>query len=866
MNRKFAYLKNSLKIRLTFFTLTIFLIGLWSLLFYANYILREDIKQLLGDQQFSAVSFVAQDVGLEVSDRLAGLSEVAKEITPDLLNHPARLQTYLESLPVFLQQYSGGTMVLREDGTCIASAPLSWQRTGGNYADREHVILALKSGKTNISKGLIGKKSHAPLLSFTTPILDKQKRIIGALSGVLNLSRPSFLDTFANSHYGKSGAYFLVDKKNRMIITSTGKKRLLETFSEHGILPKIDKFLDGYEGSAVYVNRFGVEVLGSAKSIEGTDWFLGATLPITEAFAPIHNIQLQMLYATIALTLLAGGMTWWVVRRELAPMQDAVNTMTAMTATKSLPQPIPVLREDEIGTMIKHFNLLIQSLSKRDQALDASNQRALNILEASPISFAINDDLGNIIYLNQAFTHLLGYTLADIPTLAAWWPLAYPDAEYQQRIAKAWQENVAQSRQSKQPFVPMEVEVCCKDGSKRTLLVTTTLLEDGDVATNLVAFYDITDRKQAELKLLATSKLLKEAQHIAQIGNWQLDLVSGTLIWSDEIFTMFEIDQSKFTATYEAFLNAIHPDDRDLVNNAYGNSLITHEPYEVTHRLRMSDGRIKWVNEKCNSTFNAEGKPLESRGMVQDITQSKLNELALIQARDEANSSNRAKSAFLSSMSHELRTPMNAILGFSQLMQMDENFPANHKENVEDMLSAGYHLLDLIDEVLDLAKIESGKIDLRLSNVVLCDVLNDCLKIITLQAEKRKITVSHVGQKNAIVVADRRRLKQVFINLMSNGIKYNRENGQLHIEVKPMAAGKIRILVIDSGLGIAADRLPELFEPFNRLGAESGEIEGSGIGLTITRRILEAMNGTINVESQVGVGSTFWIELPVAVD
>jgi len=688
--------------------------------------------------------------------------------------------------------------------------------------------------------------------------------VIGALSGTLDLSRPSFLDTFASSSYGKSGAYFLVDKKNRMIITSSGKKRLLETLSERGIVSKIDKFLDGYEGSAEYVNRFGVEVLGSAKSIEGTDWFLGATLPTTEAYAPIHNIQLQMLFATIALTLLAGGITWWVVRRELAPMEDAVEIMAAMTANKNLPQLIPVMREDEIGSMISSFNHLIQNLSQRDQALDDSKQRAFNILEASPIPLAINDKQGNISYLNKAFSHLLGYTRADIPNIETWWPLAYPDPDYQQWIAKAWQENVDHALQSGQPFVPMEAEVCCKDGSKRTLLVTTATLEEGSTASSLVVFYDITERKQAELQLIATAAQLKEAQHIAHIGNWYLNLVTGALVWSDEIFAMFEIDQTKFEATYEAFLNAIHPDDRELVNSAYANSLVTREPYEVAHRLRMSDGRIKWVNEKCNSTFDAAGKPIESRGMVQDITQGKLAELVLIRARDEANSANRAKSAFLSSMSHELRTPMNAILGYSQLMQMDEKFPAAHKENVVDMLAAGYHLLDLIDEVLDLAKIESGQIDLVLSNVVLCDIINDCIRLVTPQAEQQKITLTHSGQKGACVVADSRRLKQALLNLLSNGIKYNIEGGKLHIDVKPVVAGKIRILVIDSGAGIATERLAELFEPFNRLGAESSTIQGSGIGLTITRRIVEAMGGTIQVESQVGIGSTFWIELPAA--
>lgn len=232
-------------------------------------------------------------------------------------------------------------------------------------------------------------------------------------------------------------------------------------------------------------------------------------------------------------------------------------------------------------------------------------------------------------------------------------------------------------------------------------------------------------------------------------------------------------------------------------------------------------------------------------------------------ALDEAERANLAKSEFLSSMSHELRTPMNAILGYSQLMQMDEDFPVGHKENVDHMLSAGYHLLDLIDDVLDLAKIESGKIDLQISTIEVGNVIEECVKLIQPLAEKFKIKITHSALQDVKVQGDRRRLKQVLINIMSNGIKYNHPNGSLHIEISPHGIDHIRIFVKDTGKGIPKERLNELFEPFNRLGAESGNIEGTGIGLTIARQIVEAMGGVLNVESVVGLGSTFWIELPL---
>ncbi len=235
----------------------------------------------------------------------------------------------------------------------------------------------------------------------------------------------------------------------------------------------------------------------------------------------------------------------------------------------------------------------------------------------------------------------------------------------------------------------------------------------------------------------------------------------------------------------------------------------------------------------------------------------------LVLAKTEADSANQAKSQFLSSMSHELRTPMNAILGFGQLLEIDDTLSAEHKEKVREILHGGRHLLELINEVLDLARIEAGHVNLSLEPVEVDPVVQDCLALVATLAVKRDIRIGHGDEWTGMVVrADRMRLKQVLLNLLSNAIKYNRVGGGVRIEARPQGADRLRILVTDTGPGIPAERLAELFQPFNRLGAESSNIEGSGIGLTITRRIVELMGGTVDVQSEVGVGSTFWIELP----
>jgi signal transduction histidine kinase/ActR/RegA family two-component response regulator len=272
---------------------------------------------------------------------------------------------------------------------------------------------------------------------------------------------------------------------------------------------------------------------------------------------------------------------------------------------------------------------------------------------------------------------------------------------------------------------------------------------------------------------------------------------------------------------------------------------------------------VRWLLEKGDVVRDDEGRPLRMLGVVQDITSRKVAEQDLALAKEEAERASQAKSEFLSRMSHELRTPMNAILGFGQLLEYDDDLNEEQRDSVREILHGGRHLLDLINEVLDLARVESGRIDLSLEPVDLCGLLHECNGLVQPLAEARAIRLSHEGVDGALVRADRTRLKQVLLNLLSNAIKYNRDGGEVRVEVHAADQGQMRISVVDTGEGIPADRMEELFQPFNRLGAEASKTEGTGIGLTITRRLVEMMGGCIGVDSRMGVGSRFWVELPL---
>lgn len=246
-----------------------------------------------------------------------------------------------------------------------------------------------------------------------------------------------------------------------------------------------------------------------------------------------------------------------------------------------------------------------------------------------------------------------------------------------------------------------------------------------------------------------------------------------------------------------------------------------------------------------------------------DTSHRKQEEIILVAARHMADKANLAKSEFLSNMSHELRTPLNAILGFAQLMEVSNPPPTEKQErSIDQIIKAGWYLLELINEVLDLATIDAGKILLTMETLSLADVLADSLAMLENQAQKRNISLIFTPcDASCTIEADRIRLKQVFVNLLSNAIKYNKPYGSVTVNCALKSHQRIRVCIEDTGEGLSAEKIAQLFQPFNRLGKESSQEEGTGIGLVVSKRIVELMDGAIGVESTVGKGCKFWVEL-----
>lgn len=413
----FAPVRQSVAVRVTVSVLAIFVVSLWSLSYYANSVLRSDMVRLLGQQQFSDVSIIAAQIDQELTHRLKALETVAGLSGPAMQEGPAAVQALLLQLPILQTLFNGGLVGVKPDGTAIAEVAQSVGRIGVNYADIDIVAAALKQDKSSIGQPVVGKKLMAPVFGMAVPIHGDQGKVIGALSGVTNLGQPNFLDQVTQGLHGKTGGYELVSRPHRLIVAATDRTRVMEALPATGVNALVDRFTSGYQGSAVGVDPYNREVLVSAKNIPAADWLLAAALPTAEAFAPIHSMQRRMLTATIVLTLLAGGLTWWILRRQLAPMRAAATALAAMSDAGHITQPLPIARNDEIGQLIAGFNRLLTTSAQREEALKRNESKLAAILENVDASIYLKDAQGRYLFANRRLREFFGSPTAEVAGL-----------------------------------------------------------------------------------------------------------------------------------------------------------------------------------------------------------------------------------------------------------------------------------------------------------------------------------------------------------------------------------------------------------------------------------------------------------------
>mgnify|MGYP001259466250 CR=1 FL=1 len=540
------------------------------------------------------------------------------------------------------------------------------------------------------------------------------------------------------------------------------------------------------------------------------------------------------------------------------------------------------------------------------------------ILNSANFSSIATDEKGVIQIFNVGAERMLGYMAADVLNKITPADISDP----QEVIARAEALSLELSTKIRPGFEALvfkasrgiediyELTYIRKDGSRFPAIVSVTALRDaqGGIIGYLLIGTDNTARKQVEAeqqRLLEmqkeTNKQLQQANLTLQVSEEKLAVtlnsIGDAVIATDAAgrVTLLNPLAERLTGWTQAEASG-RPVDKifRIINQE------TRQPTAIPVKETLAHGTIQGlanhtvviardgsecaIADSCAPIRDRDGQVVGAVLVFRNVTeeyaaqqalrdsaaeQAQLFEalqdknIELVSAKSAAEKANLAKSNFLSSISHELRTPLNAILGFAQLLEAGSPPPTTTQSvRLHEIIKAGWYLLELINEILDLAVIESGQLSLSREPVSLNEIMRECQAMIEPQAQKRGIRMSFLPFDNSwFANADRTRVKQVLINLLSNAIKYNREHGMVEVKCSLSSPERIRIGIKDSGAGLPPEKLVQLFQPFNRLGQETGSEEGTGIGLVVTKQLVELMGGTIGVESTVGVGSEFWIEL-----
>ncbi|MEY2520397.1 MAG: hypothetical protein QOF24_2156 [Verrucomicrobiota bacterium] len=495
-----------------------------------------------------------------------------------------------------------------------------------------------------------------------------------------------------------------------------------------------------------------------------------------------------------------------------------------------------------------------------NEVADPTDAIFRELFEAAPIGMAIIALDERFIKVNATFCKMVGYSNEELKQRTAEDITYGEDIETGRQLAKNLLDGTVRYTGDKR-YVH-------KNGEVLWVSRTASLIRDenGEPQHFLLMVEDISERKHSERALLESRRELETALHANQLIMDNSQDVICTIDADGRFLSVNAACEELWG--YKAgelvgrcYIDLVYPEDRARTEAASEALLASGKITDFVNRYVRKDGTV--VDVLWSATWSAADKIIFC--VAHDVTDRARIEKALREAKAEADRANHAKSDFLSRMSHELRTPLNSILGFGQLLDRQATSDAQ-RTRVRYILSAGRHLLNLINEVLDISRIEAGNLQLSLEPVCLEEAMNEAIDLMRPLAAEREIRLAAACplDTTTYVLADRQRFKQVLLNLLTNAVKYTAMQGKVSVSFNDSGNGTMRVLVRDTGAGIPVEKLSRLFTPFDRLGAEQSTVEGTGLGLALCQRLVEAMHGFIGVNSTIGNGSTFWVELPQA--
>jgi len=490
------------------------------------------------------------------------------------------------------------------------------------------------------------------------------------------------------------------------------------------------------------------------------------------------------------------------------------------------------------------LNISGQAGSTQDNIASLLHGEFAQVIDYSAI-ISMTDPQGTITYANDNFCQVSGYTREEL--IGQNHSLLKSGRHIDSKYQSLWQ-TISSGE-------PWHGYFCnrCKNGDEYWVdsVIYPIKSANDTIASYISVRYDVTQEMRLKARLIESDKRFRISHSFANIGSWDWNIENGGLYWSDEIHKLFGYEKPVLETSYENFINAVHPEDRSLVQSNVDACVNEGKEYSVEHRVVYPDGSVRWLAERGHVIRDKQGKPKRMLGVVSDIHKLKEAQEAAIRAE-------QLKSAFISTLSHEIRNPLNALAGYNRLI-MDLSTSEELKDYTAKVGKIVEHISGILADINLNAKLESGNIIQKLEPVELKTLFAESLTLLSQPEQGIRIIQETISGH---VMAEPQHLRQVIVNLLSNACKYNRPQGSIIIRTRTLEQELVRIEIEDSGYGIATEDLAAIFQPYERLSWQKSEIEGLGIGLSICKLLIKGMKGNIGATSEPGKGSTFWIELP----
>ena len=869
--------------RLSLAMLGVFVAGTTLATLLATSTLRESLTTDLSVEQSSAAKTMAAYINSDLRERQNALRLAAERMQTSLMANPTALQQQLEARPVLQSLFNRGTYITDATGTAIASSPVSMQRLGRSFIDRDYVVAALREGRSTISNPLIARTLGAPIIAIAVPIRRESGEVIGAWVGATDLKRANFLDVFVNSQYAGTGTFTLIAPASRSIITATDKSQILQQLPVVGVNAGLDRLLAGDTNTITYKNPQGVEVMATAAKVPISSWLVVASLPTQDAFRPVKETTQKLWLAAGFIAAFAALLIWWLVSRQLRPLVQGAKHVADYVPGQPLPV-LPVTGDLEIIGLFHQFNLLTRSIDEQRRMIAERETRLRTVAESDMLGIFYWDAAGEITSGNNKFLQMCGYTHEEIESGLVRWRNLTP-AAFTLRDDEALKEVVTTG-----VCKVYEKTFLRKDGSEMPIEIGAALLPGATL--NGVAFViDISARKAAE----------RAASSAGEVARAVMDSLPESIAVVDANGTILKVNSAwqRFSSANGGNAESAEPTGINYVSvcEQAANSPEAGMAAEAAAGLKdvLSGEKSEfWFEYPCDAPDNPRWfrlsivplRGIRSGAVIshKDITQRKLAESARLSLEEQLREAQKMEAigTLAGGIAHDFNNVLANILGNTELARQDTVGNADAQTSLEEIRKAGTRARDLVKQILTFSRRQPTE----MQSIALGSAVAEAVRLLRSTMPARVRIEAQIAGGLPNVLADATQIQQVVINLSTNAAQAMKSRGSkidLKLDLVALDAALaaapanqalrdlgvayggplLRLVVADDGDGMTAEIRSRIFEPFFTTKPAG---EGTGLGLSVVFGIVQRHGGTILVDSAAGEGTTFTIYLPAHED